>query len=111
LEVTPPGRADRETGSIKESLSFHEFVGVPLESLLALQTAEIVRFSIVCDLELGRILVKNYAANRIPGHYLHITFYSHKPTCVPAYYCCGIPELFPKEFSAEEESKVWRVLH
>ena len=44
---------------------FNEFGGVPLESLLATETAEMVGFALISDFEFSGILVKNHAANWI----------------------------------------------
>lgn len=48
---------------------FYEFHRVSLEPLLALQTAEVVGFSVMGNLEFGSVLVENYSANWIGRHY------------------------------------------
>jgi len=48
--------------------SFHELHWVPFEPLLAGHAAEVICIAIVGYLELGRLFVKNCAANRISRH-------------------------------------------
>jgi len=44
---------------------FDEFCGMPLESFLANETAEMVGFAIISNFELSSFFVKNHAANWI----------------------------------------------
>jgi len=56
-----------------ESLLLYKFPSISFESLLASNTAEIIRFFFMPDLEFGCLFVQNHAANRIPRHcfFLH----------------------------------------
>ena len=44
---------------------FNEFYGMPLESFLALKTAEMIGFSLIGNLEFRSVFIKNHAANWI----------------------------------------------
>jgi hypothetical protein len=52
---------------------FHKLQRMPLKPLLTCHTAKIIRLTIVSDLELCRLVVKNSTANRIPWHYFALT--------------------------------------
>ena len=63
--------------SKEDCLLFYEFSCVPFESFFALYAAEVVGFSIVCNLELGGVFVQNCTANWVSWHsiVLYLTCY------------------------------------
>jgi len=62
---------------------FDEFAWVSFESFLAGYAAEIIQLTVICNLELRRLLIHDCAANRISMHSIPL---NHMQNALSTYY-------------------------
>jgi hypothetical protein len=74
-EDLPHARLLQQNSVLRKSTSpsvlgllFHEFTRMTFESFFALYAAEVVGFSVMCDLELGSVFVQYCTANWVSWH-------------------------------------------